>query len=51
MSEEDWELLITLDDPGGPPEEDTFNHLQAHNTVEYWSQPQRAEAVSDNDAD
>lgn len=31
MSEEDLELLITLDDPG--EEEDTFNHLQVENTV------------------
>jgi hypothetical protein len=27
MSEEDLELLITLDDPEGAPEEDRFNHL------------------------
>jgi hypothetical protein len=26
MSEEDLEVLITLDDPEGAPEEDTFNH-------------------------
>ena len=26
MSEEDLELLITLDDPEGAPEEDTFHH-------------------------
>ena len=31
MSEEDLELLITLDDPEGEPEEDTF-HLPAENT-------------------
>ena len=31
MSEEDLELLITLDDPG--EEEDALNHLQAENTV------------------
>ena len=36
MSEEDLELLITLDDPEGAPAEDTFNHLPAENTVEYW---------------
>ena len=35
MSEVDLELLITLDDPGEAPEEDTFNHLQAKN-IEYW---------------
>ena len=31
MSEEDLELLITLDDPG--EEEDAVNHLQAENTI------------------
>src|SRR5687767_6049674 len=31
MSEEDLELLITLDDPG--EEEDAANHFQAENTV------------------
>jgi hypothetical protein len=36
MSEEELQLLITLDDPGDAPEEDTFNHLQAKNTLEYW---------------
>lgn len=30
MSEEDLELLVTLDDPG---EEDALNHLQAESTV------------------
>ena len=35
MSEEELELLITLDDPAGAPEEDTFNHLQTNN-FEYW---------------
>jgi uncharacterized UBP type Zn finger protein len=29
MSEEDLELLITLDDPGDDQEEDTFNHHRA----------------------
>lgn len=29
MSEEDLELLITLDDPEGAPEEDTFHHCPA----------------------
>jgi hypothetical protein len=34
MSEEDLELLITLDDPGEDTlEEDTFNHSEAGNTV------------------
>ena len=36
MSDEDLEVLITLDDPGEEPQEDTFNHLQAENTFEYW---------------
>ena len=59
MSEEDLELLITLDDPGDGSEEDTFNHLQAEKTLEYWlgqrfpawrRLDQRPEAVSNNDA-
>jgi hypothetical protein len=59
MSEENLEVLITLDDPGDVPEEDTFNHLQAQNTLDYWlgqrfpagcRLDQRAEAVSHNDA-
>jgi hypothetical protein len=29
MSEEDLELLITLDDPVEAPEDDTFHHLDA----------------------
>jgi hypothetical protein len=34
MSEEDVELLITMDDPGEDTlEEDTFHHLEADNTV------------------
>lgn len=58
MSEEELQLLITMDDPGDEPEEDTFNHLQTKNTLEYWlgqrfpagcRLEQRAEAVSDND--
>jgi hypothetical protein len=36
MSEEDLELLITLDDPEGAPAEDTFHPLPAENNVEYW---------------
>jgi hypothetical protein len=36
MSEEDLELLVTLDDPVDVHEEDTFNHLQVGNTLEYW---------------
>jgi hypothetical protein len=57
MSEEELQLLITLDDPEYAPEDDTFNHLQARNTPEYWlgqrfaaSAPfdERTEAVSDD---
>ena len=33
MSEEDLELLITLDDPEGAPEEDTFHHVPAGTDV------------------
>ncbi len=36
MSEEDLELLITLDDQGDAQEEDIFNHLRPENTLEYW---------------
>jgi SnoaL-like polyketide cyclase len=59
MSEEDLQLLITLDDPGDGPEEDTFNHLQAENILNDWlvqrfpagcRLDQRLEAVSNNDA-
>ena len=32
LSEEDLQLLITLDDPEDAKEEDTFNHLQTENT-------------------
>jgi len=58
MSEEELQLLITMDDPGNAPGDDTFNHLQANN-LEYWLGQrfpawrlldQRTEAVSDNDA-
>jgi len=43
MSEQDLELLITLDDPEGAPEEDTFHHLPAENCVEYWLSKPRQE--------
>jgi hypothetical protein len=33
MSEEDLELLITLDDPVDAPEEDIFNHLPAEKQI------------------
>ena len=36
MSEEELQLLITLDDPRYGPEEDTFNHLLAKHNLEYW---------------
>ena len=56
MSEEDLELLLTLDDPDGAPEEDIFNQLHAKNNLEYWldqqflasrRRDQRAPAISD----
>ena len=34
MSEEDLEVLITLDDPEGAPEEDTFNHTSVEKILE-----------------
>ena len=43
MSEADLELLITLDDPDGEPEEDIFNHLQARNNLTYWLDQQFSE--------
>ena len=58
MSDEDLELLITLDDPEVAQDEDTFNHLPAENTLEYGLDPplpakgqhdQRLETVFDND--
>lgn len=59
MSEEDLELLITLDDPGEDAlEEDTFDHSLAGNTVAYSpGQPfptrrrpdQQTEVIVDND--
>ena len=59
MSEEDLELLITLDDPWNAQECATFNNHQAEHTVAYWpGQPaptrgrhdHRAEDVIDNDS-
>ncbi|HYY58210.1 MAG TPA: hypothetical protein VE842_12830 [Pyrinomonadaceae bacterium] len=57
MSEEELQLLITLDDPWDAQEEDTFNHLQAEHIVAWpgqpfqatWRHDHRAEAVIDND--
>ena len=44
MSEEDLEVLITLDDPGEDAlEEDTFNHFQAGNTGVVGSRSQISE--------
>lgn len=58
MREEELQLLITLDDPVGAPEEDTFHHLQSRNNLEYWLGQQfpgwrrftQADVVSDSDA-
>lgn len=52
MSEKDLELLITLDDPMDPPEEDTFNHLPSENTFAYWfNQPSPARKQYDQAED
>ena len=56
MREEELQLLITLDNPGDPPEEDTFNHLQVNNLGHWFAQwfpawrrvDQRAAGVSDS---
>ena len=53
MSEEDLRLLITLDDPVEAPEEDTFNHLQAKDSVDQfpaWYRLDPLAAASDDDA-
>ena len=39
MSEEDLEVLITLDDPEGAPVEDTFDHLHPEKARERREQP------------
>ena len=52
MSEDDLQLLITLDDPGYAPEEDAFSHLQAHN-LGYWfgrQYPNRLDQRAANDS-
>jgi len=42
MSEEDLEVLITLDDPEDPDKEDTFHNLVADNVVAHRpGQPQQ----------
>lgn len=38
MSEEDLELLITLDDPVEAPEEDIFDHLHAEKATAWHDQ-------------
>jgi hypothetical protein len=58
MSDEELQLLITLDDPVEAPEKDTFHHLQTKNNLEYWLSQQfptwrrltQAEDVSTSDA-
>jgi len=54
MSEEDLELLVTLDDPGEDAlEEDTFDHSQAENTGQPFPTrrrfDQRTDVIVDND--
>lgn len=50
MTEEELQLLITMDDPEFGPEEDTFNHQQARNTLEYeYSQECQSDGRSDAD--
>ena len=46
MSEEELQVLITLDDPEYGPEEDGF-HLKSKDTLEHWPQP--AETASDDE--
>ena len=42
MSDEDLELLITLDDPEDPEKEDNFHHLEADNSLTHGpGQPQQ----------
>ena len=42
MSDEDLELLITLDDPEDPEKEDTFHNLETDNSVAHRpGQPQQ----------
>ena len=56
MSDEDLEILVTLDDPDGAPDEDIFDDLHAKNNLEYRldqqflasrRRNQRAPAISD----
>jgi hypothetical protein len=44
MTEEDLELLITLDDPVEACEEDIFTHLQTNN-LKYWLGQPRTERL------
>ena len=48
MSDEDLELLKTLDDPSYGPEEDAFHHDKDKNTVTYSSGSLSPTTVSDN---
>lgn len=49
MSEEDLELLITLDDPGEDDlGEDTFHNLQAENTRQPFSNKERHDQQTDD---
>ena len=49
MSEQDLELLITLDDPGEDDlGEDTFHNLQAENTRQPFSNKERPDEQTDD---
>ena len=49
MSEQDLEVLITLDDPGEDGlEEDTFHSLQAENTGQPFSNKERHDQQTDD---
>ena len=49
MSEQDLEVLITLDDPGEDDlEEDTFHSLQAENTRQPFSNKKRDDQQTDD---
>ena len=52
MTEEELQLLVTMDDPEFGPEEDTFNHQQATNTLKYRNVQQcQPDEQSDGDID
>jgi hypothetical protein len=49
MSEQDLDVLITLDDPGEDDlEEDTFHNLQAQNTRQPFSSKERHDQQTDD---